>query len=106
MSDAIVVALIAAGVEVFTVVWSAKKTNKRLDEQSSVTKRNDAKQAILQMIIEDKVDYNLDHKLPENHNRIHEEYDIYHKNGGNGLMTKKVKEYDKWYCSIEEKITK
>lgn len=104
MSDAIVVALIAAGVEVFTVVWTSKKTHKKLDKQQSAANRNDAKQSILQMITEDKVVYCVDHKLPENYKRIHEEYDMYHKEGGNGLMTKKVKEYDEWYASIEKKI--
>ncbi len=102
----IIVALIGAITTIFTIVWQSRKTNQKLDEHKTTSARNDAKQSILQMMVEDKVDYHLNHKLPENYSRIHEEYDIYHDNGGNGLMTKKIKEYDDWYRQIEKQITK
>ena len=101
----IIVAVISAIVTIFSVIWSNKKTDKKLDAHKIASDRNDAKQAILQMMTEDKVDYHFSHRLPENHARIHEEYDIYHANGGNGLMTKKLKEYDEWYAEIEKRIT-
>lgn len=102
----IIVALIGAVTTIFTIVWQSRKTNQRLDEQKTTSARNDAKQSILQMIVEDKVDYYLNHKLPENYTQIHDEYDVYHANGGNGRTTKKVKEHDRWYEQIEEQIAK
>ena len=109
MSDAgaeVLVALIGAIVTIFTIVYQTRKTNQKLDTQKADTERNNAKQSILQLIMEDKVDYYCDHKLPENRNRIHDEYDVYHANGGNGTMTKKVAEYDKWYEGLERKLIK
>lgn len=102
----ITVALIGALTTIFTIVWQTRKTNQKLDEQKIAAARNDAKQSILQMMMEDKVDYHLDHKLPENYSRIHEEYDTYHANGGNGLMTKKMLEYEEWYKQIEKQVIK
>lgn len=102
----ITVALIGALTTIFTIVWQSRKTNHKLDEQKIAAARNDAKQSILQMMMEDKVDYHLDHKLPENYSRIHEEYDTYHANGGNGLMTKKMLEYEEWYKQIEKQVVK
>lgn len=100
MSEAIIVAIIVAVTNVFSVVWTNKKTNRKLDKQDRDSRRNEAKQSILQMMMEDKVDYYHNRRIPENYNRIHEEYDVYHANGGNGLMTKKVIEHDKWYEEI------
>lgn len=36
-------------------------------------------------------------KMPENRTDIEDEYSVYHANGGNGKITRKVNEYKKWY---------
>lgn len=102
----VLVALIGALATIFTVVYQTKKTNKKLDDQRRDAERNNAKQSILQLMMEDKIDYYCDHKLPENRNRIYEEYDDYHNSGGNGMVTKKLQEYDKWYEEIEKNAAK
>ena len=100
----IIVASISAFATIFTVVYQSKKTNKKLDAQKRDAERNNAKQSILQLMMEDKIDYYCDHKLPENRNRIYEEYDDYHNSGGNGIVTKKLQEYEEWYRGVEEDL--
>lgn len=64
---------------------------------SKESKKHAAKQSILQMIMEDQFNWELFRKFPVNYANIHNEYKIYHKCGGNGEVTKKVKEYRIWY---------
>ena len=70
--------------------------------QAKANRRHQAKQSILQEITEDKVGWYCDHKFPENQQRIQEEYDEYHKNGGNGTVTRKVTEYFAWVAEINK----
>ena len=100
----VIVALISALATIFTVVYQSKKTNEKLDAQKRDAERNNAKQSILQLMMEDKIDYYCDHKLPENRNRIYEEYDEYHNSGGNGIVTKKLQEYEAWYAGVEKEL--
>lgn len=69
-------------------------------------KMHSAKQSILQMIMEDKVAWIIDKDFPTNYGRVIDEYVVYHKNGGNGEVTKKVDEYKKWYGDIEQSLKK
>lgn len=70
--------------------------------QAKANRRHQAKQSILQEITEDKVSWYCDHKFPENQQRIQEEYDVYHENGGNGTVTRKVNEYFAWVAEINK----
>lgn len=72
--------------------------------QSKQAKKHAAKQSILQMIMEDQLNWELFRKFPVNHGNIQDEYEIYHKNGGNGEVTKKVNEYNKWYDQNEDSM--
>lgn len=63
-----------------------------------------AKQSILQMIMEDQFNWELFRKFPVNYSNIMNEYEVYHKNGGNGEVTKKVNEYKDWYISNENEM--
>lgn len=92
----IIVALITAAVPTITTAICTY-LQKRINNQ------HHAKQSILQLILEDQVNYSLNKKLPVNFISIHDEYDDYHKNGGNHYVTAKVKEYDEWFKSIERK---
>ena len=69
--------------------------------QSKASTRNAAKSNILQMILEDQFNWFAFHRLPINYQNIIAEYETYHKNGGNGVITEKVEDYKKWFASLE-----
>lgn len=96
---AIIVALISAGIPAGVTLITAKK-------QKKLSKMHAAKQSILQMQMEDVISVELLHKLPYNYSNIHYEYDIYHQNGGNSDIDKKMKEYVEWYENINKKVVR
>jgi len=93
MSEAIVIALITAGLPVIATVITTMQQNR-------TSARNAAKQSILQMIVEDQLAV-LYHEMPTNYQSILHEYDIYHKNGGNSYLTNKVRDYEDWFNKIK-----
>lgn len=94
MDEAVIVALITAGFPTITTAVTAIF-------QSRTTKKNAAKQSILQMILEDHMAVQEGH-LPTNYQNILHEFDIYAKNGGNSYVATKVEEYKKWWLDIEK----
>ena len=66
--------------------------------------RSEAKQALLMMINDDQMRWELYRELPKNWADIQDEYEKYHKAGGNGMMTKRVNDYNKWYNDVQEQI--
>ncbi|MDO4978754.1 MAG: hypothetical protein Q4E47_01190 [Candidatus Saccharibacteria bacterium] len=93
----VIVALITAGIPaIVTAICSYF--------QHRTAKRHAAKQSILQMVMEDQLSWELFKKFPVNYGNINDEYAIYHKNGGNGEVTKKVNEYNNWYISVEASV--
>lgn len=97
MSEAIVVALITAGIPTVATAITATV-------QSRATAKNAAKQSILQMILEDHMAVQEGH-LPTNYQNVLHDYDIYVKNGGNSYVHDKVEEYKRWFISIEKERT-
>ncbi len=95
MGEQIIVTLITAGLPVLATTITALA-------QRRTNSRNAAKDSILQMIVEDKMDV-LYNELPQNYQNILHEYDIYHKNGGNSYLTEKVNNYKAWYSQMEDK---
>lgn len=96
MSETIIIALITAGFPVLATAVTAllqKRTNNR----------NAAKDSILQMIMEDKMDF-LYGGFPTNYQNILHEYDTYHKNGGNSYVSEKVENYKKWFIQVQEGV--
>lgn len=92
MSDPVIIALIGAvagGLPTLATIVSAIL-------QSRENKKNFAKQSILNLINEDKTEA-LYGNMPDNYQNVLNEYDIYHKNGGNSYVTEKVESYKKWY---------
>lgn len=69
--------------------------------QYRTSSRNAARQAILQMILEDQFNWYAFGRFPINYQSIIAEYETYHKNGGNGVITEKVDDYKKWFASLE-----
>lgn len=95
MDDAIIIALITAGMPVLATTITAIC-------QSKMTKKNAAKDSILQMIMEDHLAV-LENHLPTNYQNILYEFDIYSKNGGNSYVSEKVANYKKWFIEEEKK---
>lgn len=92
MTEAVIISLITAGIPALVTIITSIVTNRE-------SRMHAAKQSIMQMILEDNVRV-LQHKLPENYQLIHKEYDAYHKNGGNSYIKAKVEDFDNWYKSI------
>lgn len=93
MTEGIIIALITAGFPTITTAITAFC-------QSRATKKNAAKQSILQMILEDHM-ANQEGHLPTNYQNVLHEFDIYSKNGGNSYVHDKVEAYKKWFIEIE-----
>lgn len=91
----IAVTVITVCVPATVTLLSGKKIRKQANKHS--TRSN-----IMQLIIEDHVRV-MENKLPENRQRIHEEYDEYVACGGNSYIHDKVGEYDEWYKTLTKK---
>lgn len=104
----IIVAFLGMIPPTLAVVWSSKRSDQKRSEDKaemiSIAEKNASKQAIQQMITQDIIRTEILGKLPENKDNIEAEYDIYHKNGGNGTITRQVDEYKNWYAIKEEKL--
>lgn len=87
------IAIVPACTTVLTSLW----TNR-------LSKKHAAKQSILQMIMEDQLSYELFGRFPQNYGDIQDEYKVYHENGGNGEVTKRVDEYNRWYYDAENNL--
>lgn len=95
MSEAVIIALITAGIPTLATAITATI-------QAKNARRNSAKQSIFQMILEDHIAVQEKH-LPTNYQNILDEYDIYHRNGGNSYVTEKVDNYKSWFSLIQAK---
>ena len=107
MADEIVLALIAAIPTTATAVSTVYLNSRRIkDKQEAIqiAEKNASKSSIQQMITQDIIRVEILGKLPENKDNIEAEYDNYHKNGGNGTITRQVSEYLAWYKSKENKF--
>lgn len=92
-------------VELFQIALPVITTIVTYRHSDKTAKKHAAKQSILQMIMEDYIMWERK-KFPVNYGRIVDEYAVYHANGGNGEVTKKVEEYKNWYTEIEESLRK
>lgn len=95
MTEQIIVALITVAIPSLTTIITsliAKKENYM----------HNAKQSILQLIVEDKIRV-IEGGIPENKQNILKEFDIYSKKGGNSYVHEKVENYTKWYNTVTKK---
>ena len=90
----IIIAAISTGLPTIATIVTAKI-------QAKTVSKNAAKQSILQMILEDRMDWR-DGKLPSNYQAILHEFDIYTKAGGNSYVAAKVADYKSWHAKIEQ----
>lgn len=98
MSEAVVIALITAGFPTCATALTAFF-------QARTSKKNAAKQSILQMILEDHMAVQEGH-LPTNYQNVLHEFDIYSKNGGNSYVEEKVGDYKRWFVEVEREHQK
>lgn len=91
----IIVTAITVIIPATVTLISGMKTRKQANKHN--TRSN-----IMQLIIEDHVRV-MEHKLPENKQRIHQEYDEYCSCGGNSYIHDKVEEYDEWHKTLSKK---
>ncbi len=90
----IIIATISAGFPtIATIVTSAM--------HAKTARMNAAKSSILQLIMEDRMDWR-DGKFPRNYQAVLHEFDIYTKAGGNSYVKERVEEYKKWYADLEK----
>lgn len=90
----IIIAAISAGFPTIATIITALL-------QARTASKNAAKQSILQMILEDRMDYR-EGKLPTNYQNILHEFDIYTKAGGNSYVKQKLDDYIEWYERVQE----
>lgn len=98
MSDAVILAIITLCSGIVTATTTIITTIIR----GRASARHSAKQSIFQMILEDYTAEARGH-LPTNYQNILDEYDVYHKTGGNSYVTQKVEEYKSWYAQVQVK---
>lgn len=95
----VLLALIAIFPATTTIVVSIiQDRHRKADkyEQQKRDERNAAKSSIQNMITQDIIRAEILGRIPENRDNIEDEYDVYHKNGGNGTITRQVEEYRDW----------
>ena len=100
----IVVALIAAVPSTFTAgltIWA--NSQRRKDKQQAIQRaeRNTSKNAIISLVNQDILRYEILGRLPANQTDIDHEYRNYHDNGGNDNMTRFVEDYRNWLKEVE-----
>ena len=78
-----------------------KELSAKTDALSRGNAMRAARQEILQMILEDKINVAYS-GLPENYQSIHDAFDTYLENGGNSYIVRKVEEYERWYQEVED----
>lgn len=95
MAEKIIISLITVAIPSITTIITTLITRKD-------NYMHNAKQSILQLIVEDKIRV-MEGGIPENKQNILKEYDEYSKKGGNSYVHEKVENYSKWYESIIKK---
>lgn len=99
MSEAIVVALITAGLPTCVTVLATALQNRR-------SRRDVARQSIESKIMWDEFGWEIFGRYPTNYGEIQDLYAIYHRNGGDGDVTRQVTEYGEWFEMVDAAVRK
>lgn len=97
MSDAIIIALISAGIPACVTLWTSRKTKVDAEKQSK-------RASILALITMDKVNWQ-EGKPPVNQVSIHRLFDEYVALGGNSFIVDVMDDYDEWVKTIEKIVS-
>lgn len=92
----VIVASIAALAPITTVIVGAV--------QNRSSKRASSRQSIELWIMHDQLNWLLKKQLPRHFERVFEEYELYHKKGGNGVVESEVNEYKRWVNNLAKEI--
>lgn len=99
MSEAIVVALITAGLPTCVTVLATALQNRR-------SRRDVARQSIESKIMWDEFGWEIFGRYPTNYGEIQDLYTVYHRNGGDGDVTRQVTEYNEWFELVDVSVRK
>lgn len=94
------IAIIPTTATAVSTIYLNQKRMRDTENQERRANRTDAKMAIQNMITQDILRAEVLGKMPENRADIEDEYSVYHKNGGNGRVTRQVGEYMAWYSQF------
>lgn len=95
MTGQVIISLITVAIPSVTTIITTLITRKD-------NYMHNAKQSILQLIVEDKIRV-MEGGIPENKQNILKEFDMYSKKGGNSYVHEKVENYIKWYNTVIKK---
>lgn len=87
-------------------IYMNSQRKKDRDEAKKLAQMNAAKNSIQNMITQDIIWAEVLHKMPNNRDRIDNEYKVYIARGGNGSLARQYKEYCCWFEDKEKKLTK
>ena len=99
------IAIIPTTATALSTIYLNKQRHNDREDQERRDARADAKSSIQNMITQDIIRAEVLGKMPENRTDIEDEYTIYHKNGGNGKITRQVAEYMSWYAQFKPSKT-
>lgn len=97
---------IATTIVAISNIYMNSQRKKDKQESIQLAQRNAAKNSIQNMITQDIIRAEILKKMPENRDSIENEYIEYHKNNGNGSVTRQYAEYLEWFKEQEKKLTK
>lgn len=87
-------------------IYMNSQRKKDRDEAKRIAKMNAAKSSIQNMITQDIIWTEVLGKMPNNRDKIDNEYKSYVKSGGNGTVARQYEEYCEWFDKQEKKLTK
>lgn len=87
-------------------IYMNSQRKKDRDEANRIAKMNAAKSSIQNMITQDIIWTEVLGKMPNNRDKIDNEYKSYVKSGGNGTVARQYEEYCEWFDKQEKKLTK
>lgn len=100
-----IIGIIPTTATAISTVYLNSRRKKDKEESIKLAEKNASKASIQNMITQDIIRVEILGKLPENKDNIESEYGVYHSNGGNGTITRQVKEYMSWYDSKESNFS-
>lgn len=90
------IAIIPTTATALSTIYLNKQRKSDRESQERRDARADAKSSIQNMITQDIIRAEILGRMPENRTDIEDEYERYHNNGGNGEITRQVREYNDW----------
>lgn len=96
---------ISTTIVAISTVYLNSQRKKDKEEARQMAERNSAKASIQNMITQDIIRTEILGKMPENRDGIEAEYTVYHKNHGNGTITRQYAEYLQWYEEKERQLS-